>query len=155
MSRASMKLMSRHGRPAPQRGQGRQIWLQLASTSGNKLRSIRVRGKFPYAPRAISLRHPMASPFLFCLLRRGWQDRTALAVARRDPVNRHDWVATGNSRLIRSNALRPTPRFREIELGAMSLEESSVGTQAMFVRLAQHRARKRRIIRMPQKVRSA
>ena len=37
----------------------------------------------------------------------------------------------------------------------MGLEESSVGAKAMFVRLAQHRARKRGIIRMLQKVRTA
>ena len=86
-----MKLMSRHGRSAPQRGQGRQTWLQLASTSGNRLRSISARGRFPYTPRAISLRHPMVSPFPFLLLRRGWQDRAALDAAWRDPINRlHD-----------------------------------------------------------------
>lgn len=150
-----MKLMSRHGRSAPQRGQGRQIWLQLASTNGNKLRSIRARGKYPYAPRTISLRQPIVSPFLFHLLRRGWQDRTALNSAQHDPINRHDWVATGRGRLIRSNGLRPAPRFREIELGSMGFEKPGVGTQAMFIRLAQDRARKRRIIRMLQKVRPA
>lgn len=48
-----------------------------------------------------------------------------------------------------------TPRFREIELGSMGLEESCVGAQVMLARLAQHRARKRRIIRMLQKVRPA
>lgn len=48
-----------------------------------------------------------------------------------------------------------TPRFREIELGTVGFEKSSVGTQAVFVRLAQHRTRKRRIIRMLQKVRPA
>ena len=37
----------------------------------------------------------------------------------------------------------------------MRLEESSVGSQAMLVRLAQHRACKRRIFRMSQKVRPA
>lgn len=82
-----MKLTSRHGRSAPQQGQGRQIWLQLASTNGNMLRSIRVRGKLPYVPRAISLRHPMVSPFPFYLLRKGWQDRATIDVARRDPIN--------------------------------------------------------------------
>ena len=46
-------------------------------------------------------------------------------------------------------------RFREVKLGAVSLEEASVWTQAMFVRFAQYRARKRRIIRMLQKVRPA
>lgn len=151
----SMKLMSRHVRSAPQRGQGRQIWLQLASTSGNRPRSINARGRFPYTPRAISLRHPMVSPFPFYLLRKGWQDRATIDVAWRDPINRHDWVETGGSRLIRSNGLRMTPRFREIELGSMGLEESCVGAQVMLVRLAQHRARKRRIIRMLQKVRPA
>lgn len=85
-----MKLMSRHGRSAPQRGQGRQIWLQLASMSGNMLRSIRTRGKFPYTPRAISLRHPMVSPFLFYLVRRGWQNRVTPDAAQHDPINRHD-----------------------------------------------------------------
>lgn len=90
-----MKLMSRHGRPAPQLGHGRQIWLQVASTSGNKLRSIRTRGKLPYVPHAISLRHPMVFPFPFYLLRKGWQDRATIDVARRDPINRHDWVAMG------------------------------------------------------------
>lgn len=97
----------------------------------------------------------MVSPFLFYLLRRGWQDRAALVAARRDPINRHDWVATGHAQLIRSNGFRPAPRFREIKLGTMSLEESSVGTQAMFVRLTQHRPCKRRIVRMPQKIRPA
>ena len=48
-----------------------------------------------------------------------------------------------------------TTRFREIELGSMGLEESCVGAQVMLARLAQHRARKRRIIRMLQKVRPA
>lgn len=80
----------------------------------------------------------MASPFPFYLLRRGWQDRAALDAARRDPINRHDWIVAGRVRLIRSNVLRMTPRFRESELGPMGFEESSVGTQAMFVRLAQH-----------------
>lgn len=97
----------------------------------------------------------MVSPFPFYLLRKGWQDRATIDVAWRDPINRHDWVETGGSRLIRSNGLRMTSRFREIELGAMGLEESSVGAKAMFVRLAQHRARKRGIIRMLQKVRTA
>lgn len=48
-----------------------------------------------------------------------------------------------------------TTRFREIELGAMSLKEAGVRTQAMLVRLTQHRTRKRRIIRLLQKVRPA
>jgi len=39
----------------------------------------------------------MVSPFLFYLLRRGWQDRAALDAAQRDPINRHDWVATGRT----------------------------------------------------------
>lgn len=61
----------------------------------------------------------------------------------------------GCTQLIRSNGLRMTSRFREIELGAMGFEESSVGTQAMFVWLAQYRPCKRGIIRMLQKVRPA
>lgn len=48
-----------------------------------------------------------------------------------------------------------TSRFREIELGAMGFEKTGVGTQAMFVRLAQYRPCKRGIIRMLQKVRPA
>ena len=47
-----------------------------------------------------------------------------------------------------------TPRFREIELSAMSLKESSVGTQAMLVRLAQNRPSICGIVRMLQKIRS-
>lgn len=80
----------------------------------------------------------MVSPFLFYLLGKGWQERTALNAARRDPINRHDWIVAGRVRLIRSNVLRMTPRFREIELGAVGFEESGIGAQSMFVRLAQH-----------------
>lgn len=61
----------------------------------------------------------------------------------------------GCTQPIRSNGLRMTSRFREIELGAMGFEESSVGMQAMFVWLAQYRPCKRGIIRMLQKVRPA
>ena len=61
----------------------------------------------------------------------------------------------GRTRLIRSNGFRPTSRFREIELGAMSLKETGVGTQAMLVRLTQNRSSKSRIVRMLQKIRPA
>lgn len=80
----------------------------------------------------------MASPFLFYLLKRGWQDRAALDAARRDPINRHDWVATSGTRLIRNDGLRMTSGFREIELGAVGFEESSIGAETILVRLTQH-----------------
>ena len=72
-----------------------------------------------------------------------------------DPINRHDRVTADRTRLIRSNSLCPATRFREIELGTMRFEESNIGAKAMFVRLTQHRTRKRRIIRLLQKVRPA
>ena len=76
-------------------------------------------------------------------------------VACCDPINRHDRVTADRTRLIRSNSPCPAARFREIELGAMSLKETGAGTQAMFVRLVQHRTCKRRIVRILQKVRPA
>lgn len=79
----------------------------------------------------------------------------ALDVAQYDPINRHDLIAVVSRRLVRSNLLRMTPRFRESELGTMSLEESGVGAQTVLVRLTQHRPGKRRIVCMLQKVRPA
>lgn len=46
-------------------------------------------------------------------------------------------------------------RFREIELGAMSLKETGVGAQRIFIRLAQYRPCKCCIVRILQKVRPA
>lgn len=74
-------------------------------------------------------------PFPVLLLRRGWQDRVALDVAQCDPINRHDLIVAVSRRLVRSDGFCTTPRFREIELGTVGLEEPGIRTQAMLVRL--------------------